>query len=185
MTKQDSNGVRNARDLETKYNLAQILGLKKNFEMFETSLTKINNELNNTMNALLINLSNMLNTQDEISLWYAEGVPTLDNFPSNTWKNLTEHYGDLYYNQLTGYVYQFGEDKTWHINDDINLIQAMALTNIEVDTTEDKERKIFFKTPTPPYSSGDWWIKEDGTLYICQLGKNIGNYEENDFIISS
>lgn len=185
MTKQDSNGVRNARDLETKYNLAQILKLKKNFEMFETSLTKINNELNNTMNALLINLSSMLDTQDEISLWYAEGVPTLDNFPSNTWKNLTEHYGDLYYNQLTGYVYQFGEDKTWHINDDINLIQAMALTNIEVDTTEDKERKIFFKTPTPPYSSGDWWIKEDGTLYICQLGKNTGNYEENDFIISS
>lgn len=185
MTKQDANGARTAQDLELKYNLAQLLGMKKNFEFFENSLTKINNELNNTINALLINLSGVLDTQSEVSLYYSEGKPTTSNFPANTWSNLEEHYGDLYYDQTTGYVYQFKENSTWQINDDVNLIQAMALTNVEVDTTEDKERKLFFTTPTPPYSSGDWWVKEDGTLYICQLGKTSGNYEEKDFIISS
>lgn len=185
MTKQDANGARTAQDLELKYNLAQLLGMKKNFEFFENSLTKINNELNNTINALLINLSGVLDTQTEVSLYYSEGKPTTSNFPANTWDNLEEHYGDLYYDQTTGYVYQFKENSTWKINDDVNLIQAMALTNIEVDTTEDKERKVFFNTPSPPYSSGDWWIKEDGTLYICQLGKTEGSYEERDFIISS
>ena len=62
----------------------------------------------------------------------------------------------------------------------------MALTNTELDTSSNFERKVFFEQPTPPYTSGDWWIKDDGTLFICQLGKVSGlNYEENDFIISS
>lgn len=185
MTKQDSNGARTPQDLEKKYNLSQLIKMQKNVEFFENTLTKINNELENTINALLINLSGVLDTQSQISLYYAEGKPTISNFPSNTWNNLSEHYGDLYYDQTTGYVYQFKEDSTWQINDDVNLVQAMALTNIEVDITKDKERKVFFEKPSPPYSSGDWWIKEDGILYICQLGKENGIYEERDFIVSS
>lgn len=184
MSKQDSNGVRTAEDLEKKYNFAELFGLKKNVEIFQNSLTRINNELNNTINALLINLKNVLDTQKEISLYFSEGKPTLNNFPYVKWNEPEEHIGDLYYDQSTGYVYQFNGG-TWQINDDVNLIQAMALTNVEIDTTEDKERKIFFKTPSPPYSSGDWWIQNDGTLYICQLGKSEGDYEERDFIISS
>lgn len=184
MSKQEANGVRTAQDLENKYNFAEVLGMKRNLETFQNSLTRINNELNNTINALMINLSGVLDTQDEISLYYSEGKPAMDNFPSNTWDSVSEHIGDLYYDQTTGYVYQF-KGATWEINDDVNLVQAMALTNIEIDTTEDKERKIFFSIPSPPYSSGDWWIKEDGTLYICQLGKLTGTYEERDFIVSS
>ena len=61
----------------------------------------------------------------------------------------------------------------------------MALTNVELDTTTDHERKVYFSQPTPPYSSGDWWILEDGTLKICQIGKTSGKYESNDFIVSS
>lgn len=183
MSKQDSNGVRTPEDLEIKYNFAELLGLKKNVEMFQNSLTRINNELNNTINALMINLKGVLGTQEEISLYFSEGKPTITNFPYSEWTNPVEHIGDLYYDQSTGYVYQFNNE--WKINDDVNLIQAMALTNTEIDTVEDRERKIFFKTPLPPYSSGDWWIKEDGALYICQLGKKVGNYEEKDFIVSS
>lgn len=183
MSKQDANGVRSAKDLENKYNFAELLGIKKNFEVFQDRLTKINNELNNTINALLINLKDVLDTQKEVSLYFSEGTPNLENFPYTTWTQPEEHIGDLYYNQTTGYVYQF--NGVWNINEDVNLVQAMALTNIEIDTTEDKERKIFFQIPSPPYSSGDWWIKKDGTLYICQLGKSEGDYEEKDFIISS
>ena len=61
----------------------------------------------------------------------------------------------------------------------------MALTNVELDTVTDHERKVYFKEPSPPYSSGDWWILEDGTLKICQLSKDSGQYETNDFVVSS
>lgn len=187
MDKQDLNGVRSPQDLERKYDFAAFLKLKKNIEMHENVLLKVENELNNMLNALIINLKDVLDEQEEISLYYAEGKPELDGFPSNSWEDKTKHYGDLYYDQLTGYVYQFlKETNNWEIKNDANLVQAMALTNIEIDTTIDKERKIYFSQPIPPYSSGDWWVKEDGVLYICQLGKDADEvYEENDFIISS
>lgn len=73
----------------------------------------------------------------------------------------------------------------WERNEDLNLIQAMALTNVELDTLTDHERKVYFAQPIPPYSSGDWWILEDGTLKICQIGKEDGDYEKDDFIVSS
>ena len=50
---------------------------------------------------------------------------------------------------------------------------------------DDHERKVYLTQPTTPYSSGDWWIQEDGTLKICQLGKLTGDYEENDFVVST
>ena len=37
MSKQDSNGVRTAQDLERKYDFASLLGLKKNVEISEGS----------------------------------------------------------------------------------------------------------------------------------------------------
>lgn len=185
MNKQDCNGVRNAQDLERKYDFASLLGLKKNIEIQAKSLVKLNNELNNILNTLIINLKDVLDSQNEVSLWFYNGVPTTSNKPYIDWTNPTEHYGDIYYDKTTGYVYQFYE-VGWQKNEDYNLIQAMALTNTELDTSSNFERKVFFEQPTPPYTSGDWWIKDDGTLFICQLGKVSGlNYEENDFIISS
>lgn len=185
MNKQDCNGVRNAQDLERKYDFALLLGLKKNIEIQAKSLVKLNNELNNILNTLIINLKDVLDSQNEVSLWFYNGVPTTSNKPYTDWTNPAEHYGDIYYDKTTGYVYQFYE-VGWQKNEDYNLIQAMALTNTELDTSSNFERKVFFEQPTPPYTSGDWWIKDDGTLFICQLGKVSGlNYEENDFIISS
>lgn len=185
MNKQDCNGVRNAQDLERKYDFASLLGLKKNIEIQAKSLVKLNNELNNILNTLIINLKDVLDSQNEVSLWFYNGVPTTSNKPYTDWTNPAEHYGDIYYDKTTGYVYQFYE-VGWQKNEDYNLIQAMALTNTELDTSSNFERKVFFEQPTPPYTSGDWWIKDDGTLFICQLGKVSGlNYEENDFIISS
>ena len=183
-SKQDSNGVRTAQDLERKYDFASLLGLKKNVQMHEQSLMKVSNELNNMLNSLIINLADVLDSQSEISLWFFSGVPTQSNKPYIDWENKEQHYGDLYYDQLTGYVYKY-TSKGWSINEDINLIQAMALTNVELDVTVDHERKVYFTQPQVPYSSGDWWILEDGTLKICQLGKTTGNYDSNDFVVSS
>lgn len=183
-SKQDSNGVRNVQDLERKYDFASLLGLRKNVQMHEQTLIKVSNELNNMLNSLIINLADMLDSQSEISLWFFSGTPTQNNKPYTDWEDITQHYGDLYYDQLTGYVYKF-TNEGWHINEDANLIQAMALTNVELDVTTDHERKVYFAQPEVPYSSGDWWILEDGTLKICQLGRTGGSYDSNDFVVSS
>lgn len=183
-SKQDSNGVRTVQDLERKYDFASLLGLRKNVQMHEQTLMKVSNELNNMLNSLIINLADVLDSQSEISLWFFSGTPTQNNKPYTDWEDITQHYGDLYYDQLTGYVYKF-TNEGWHINEDVNLIQAMALTNVELDVTTDHERKVYFAQPEVPYSSGDWWILEDGTLKICQLGRTDGSYDSNDFVVSS
>ena len=179
-----ANNARTVSDLERKYNFASLLGLNKNVKMNEKSITRIQGELSNILNSLIINLKDVLDSQSDVSLWFYSGIPTTSNEPYINWENPIEHYGDIYYNQETGYVYQYSSNG-WEQNTDINLIQAMALTNVELDTTIDHERKVYFVQPVPPYSSGDWWILEDGTLKICQIGKTTGEYETNDFIVSS
>ena len=179
-----ANNARTPEDLERKYNFASLLGLSKNVKMNEKSITKVNNELANMLNTLIINLKDVLNDQGEVSLWFYSGTPTTSNAPYTTWNNKADHYGDIYYDQATGYVYQYSSSG-WTRNTDTSLVQAMALTNVELDTTTDHERKVYFAQPVPPYSSGDWWILEDGTLKICQLGKTSGTYDTEDFIVSS
>ena len=179
-----ANNARTPTDLERKYNFSSLLGLNKNIKMNEKSITRIQNELANMLNTLIINLKDVLNSQSEVSLWFYSGTPTTSNAPCTNWTTPAEHYGDIYYDQATGYVYQFSATG-WTQNTDTSLIQAMALTNVELDTTTDHERKVYFSQPAPPYSSGDWWILEDGTLKICQLGKTTGTYDSEDFIVSS
>ena len=62
------------------------------------------------------------------------------------------------------------------------MLKAMALTDSELASIV-HERKVFTTQPIPPYRSGDWWIKSDGSLFICQIGKT-DKYNENDFISS-
>lgn len=185
MNLQDKNVVRTAADLEKKYNFAKLLGLSKNIETNTETLIKVENELNNMLNSLVINLSDVLDTQSSISLWFYEGIPTTSNEPYTDWVTPDDHIGDLYYDQNSGYVYKY-TNTGWVLQTDENLINALALTNVELDVTIDHERQVFFQQPTPPYQSGDWWIQEDGTLMICQLGKPLGEtFEENDFVIST
>ena len=179
-----ANRARNVEDLERKYNFASLLGLDKNVKMFQKSIIKVENELANMLNTLIINLKDVLDSQSEVSLWFYSGTPTIDNEPYKNWTEPAEHIGDIYYNQETGYVYQYNEEG-WILKDDSNLVQAMALTNTELDTITDHERKVYFSQPSPPYSSGDWWILDDGTLKTCQLGKITGEYDAEDFIIAN
>ena len=179
-----ANNARTPTDLERKYNFSSLLGLSRNVKMNEKALTKVENELALMLNTLIINLKDVLDSQSEVSLWFYAGTPTISNEPYTTWTTPEEHYGDIYYDQETGYVYQYSFNG-WVKNEDTNLIQAMALTNVELDTTTDHERKVYFSQPTPPYSSGDWWILEDGTLKTCQLGRTTGDYYAEDFILAN
>lgn len=184
MSLQDRAVVRTAADLEKKYNFAKLLGLSQNIETNSENLIKVQNELNNMLNTLIINLGDVLDSQSDISLWFYQGVPTTSNNPYISWDNPDDHIGDIYYDQNSGYVYKY-TSTGWIQQSDLNLINAMALTNAELDVSTDHERKVFISQPTIPYSSGDWWILEDGTLKICQLGKESGEYDSNDFVVSS
>ena len=50
--KQDMNGVRNAQDLERKYDLKSIIGLKKAVQLQEEGINKTNTELENFVNTV-------------------------------------------------------------------------------------------------------------------------------------
>lgn len=186
MSKQDVKTPRTFEQFMKKYDFAGILGLKNNVEIQKKNLYKIENELNNMLNCFIINLANVLQNQSDVSLWFYSYVPNLNNKPYSDWENKQEHDGDLFYDQSTGRVYQFSfQSNNWIEKNDETLVQAMATTNVGIDTSKDHERKIYFKQPKPPYRSGDWWIKDDGTLFVCQLGKTEGEYETNDFINSA
>lgn len=180
--------VRTAADLERKYNLGSLGAIKRNIEITAQGIQKIENELNKMLNALVINLKDVLDSQSEISLWFYSGIPTLKNKPYTSWATPSDHIGDIYYDQSSGYVYQYKEVDgvgVWESNVSPDLVEAMAITNSELDTSTDNERKVFFNTPTIPYSNGDWWVKEDGSLFICQISKTTGVFETTDFIDSS
>ena len=194
MNKQDSNGVRTAQDIERKYDFAKMLGLSKNVELTEKSLVQIQNTLYEMLNSLVINLSDVLESQSDISLWFYSGIPDDTTEPYISWTNPENHYGDFYYDTNEGKVYKFyevspyitgtyiyGVHGMWDAIADADLLRAMAITNSEIDTSTDHERKVFLQTPTTPYSSGDWWIKSDGSLFVCQLGRATGAFVDTDF----
>lgn len=186
MARNDSKTPRTVQDLMRRFDFGAILGLKKNFEIQKKNLYKIENELNNMLNSFIINLSDVLENQSDVSLWFYDYLPSTSNEPYSNWVNKQEHDGDLFYDQSTGRVYQYKyTSDSWVENTDESLISAMATTNVGIDTTLDHERKIYFNQPTPPYESGDWWIKNDGTLFVCQLSKTTGDYEDDDFINSA
>lgn len=173
--------VRTANELENKYGLNKIyqntLKNTKNIEYATKDVTELQQSLKDTRDAILINLGDIV--QDAISLWFYSGVPTTSNAPYTSWQTPSDHIGDLYYDQSTGYVYKW--NGSWQQQEDRNLIQAMALSNVGVDTS-DHERQVFFTTPTN-YECGDWWIQEDGTLLICQTTR--ATYNSDDWINSN
>lgn len=190
MKSQDLNGVRTAQNIEQKYDLGAISGMKTAVKQTQTGLTKIEQETQNIIESLIINLDGIV-PEGAISLWFYSDKPTLENNPASNWEDdntKNQHINDLYYDRETGYVYKFifiqGEGYQWQKQLNGDLVESMALTNASIDT-EDNLRQVFFSEPTPPYNNGDWWILENGDLYICQISKETGEYNKNDFIISS
>lgn len=150
----------------------------------ETSLVKTNNSRNIMLHALLINLKDLLENQSEISLWFYDiDKPTTSSLPYTSWSRPADHYGDIFYSRTKGVIYQFTTSGKWEQLNDATLLNSMALTNSKLESG-DHERQVFTTEPTPPYESGDWWIQSDGTLFICQIGRQTGNRHPNDFINS-
>ncbi|MBR6689757.1 MAG: hypothetical protein IKL65_00300 [Bacilli bacterium] len=190
--KQDMNGVRNAQDLERKYDLKSIVELKKAVQLQEEGINKTNTELENFVNSTTSTIDNLQEQIDgNITTYYYSGVPTLSNSPVSEWEEskYNVHLGDLYYDKDTGYAYRFYLDSEnniygWENLKDKDVIEALSLANAANDTADSK-RRIFTEQPIPPYDNGDLWIK-DMEIYICQISKpETEVYDENDFIIAT
>ncbi len=191
MNKQDRQGVRTAADLERKYDLAALVGIKKAAKQNEAGLTKTNKTLEEFMKATLGTLENMQTQIDgNITTYFYSGVPTLENLPASEWslnETRDEHLGDLYYDKKTGQAYEFqvvDGSYCWTETKTTATIEALALANAAKDTADGK-RRVFLETPSPPYDNGDLWFCEQ-EIYICQISKATGeDYVENDFIIAT
>ena len=191
MNRQDRQGVRTPQDIERKYDLASIVGLKRAVENSLTGLNKTNTILEEFIKATIGSVENMENQLDgNITTWFYGGVPTLSNAPAVDWETdeqKAEHIGDWYYDMDTGRVYKFSSsDGTylWEENESNAIIGVMALANSAKDTADGK-RRVFTTEPVPPYDNGDLWFHEK-EIYICQISKGDGEaYEENDFIIAT
>lgn len=190
--KQDRNGVRTAQDLERKYDLSSLLGLKKAVEIQEEGINKTNAELEQFMASTLDDLENIQNQIDgQIHTYYYSGVPTLSKPPVSEWtvEEYNIHLGDLYYDKDTGYAYRFVLDGDtnqygWVQVVDSEVTEALALANAAKDTADSK-RRVFVSQPSPPYDNGDLWFYNQ-EIYICQISKAEGEtYASKDFIIAT
>lgn len=190
--KQDRPQVRTAQDLERKYDLGSIVGIKKAVKQSIEGINKTNKELENFMTSTIGDIDNLQSQIDgNITTYYYSGVPTLSNTPASEWtanEDKNKHLGDLYFDKETGYVYRFYLDSEtniygWLKIEDSDTTEALALANAAKDTADNK-RRVFIAPPLPPYDNGDLWFN-DGEIYICQISKLTGDYEDGDFIIAT
>lgn len=188
--KQDRNGVRTAQDLERKYNLSDLVGIKKAVKQSEEGINKTNAELEKFMSSTLETIEDLENRIDgSITTYYASGVPTLDNYPVNEWvvEDYPIHVGNMYYDKDTGYAYRFlldeGEYK-WIKIADSDVEEALKIAN-EAKDTADGKRRVFTTTPFVPYDEGDLWLNNE-ELYVCSTPKtSTQSFSASDFTIAT
>lgn len=173
---------------------ADIANAQNNIDDLDEDLQTAKGDISST-NTILNNFIQTTNTsignlQDEIdgsiTTFFHADVPTMSNYPVNTWQSTdySKHIGDLYYDTETGYAYRFYYDNNlygWSIIRDTGVAQALALANSAKDTADGK-RRVFVEEPEPPYDCGDLWVN-DGKLYVCQIARESGqSYQSEDFI---
>lgn len=183
MDKRDIPRSRNANELERKYNLGSIFEVQEAVKQTEAGLTATQNEIETFIGDTTNQLDEMLGTQDT---YYMSGIPTLLTLPTTEWTDLEEHDGDLYYDKETGKVYKFQYDETsssWNEVTTPTLASTLAIANASNDVLDGK-RTTFLEQPQPPYNCGDIWLN-DGVIYVCQIGRNSGTYQTDDFINAS
>ena len=189
MVTRDISRAVTIEQLKRQYNLDN-KQMKQAIEQSKTNLIKVENELNGYIDSTTKELKKIQDQVDgNITTWFFSGVPTLEDNPAVEWvedQEKNNHLGDLYYDKDTGYAYRFtleGTTYSWMKLTDSDISEALALANTAKDTADSK-RRVFIVQPTPPYDSGDFWLK-DKELYICQVSKETGLFEENDFIIAT
>lgn len=154
------------------------------------SVEDVNKLINNS--EIIDSLQNQID--DAIETWYYEGKPTLENLPAQGWTDddtKNKHIGDLYYDKASGKGYRFLKDATgtymWVLITDEDITKALALAG--------EKKRIFGRTPTPPYDVDDLWVyavyPSDGSKYNkeilrCITAKSAGEkFSIDDWALAS
>ena len=181
-------------DLIRKYDLDKLKTDRKRISTIDNKLTYTDGVLVNFVEQTTQDIENIQDQLDgNITSWFYEGVPTLNNEPAVNWTTTTlkdEHLGDLYYDTDAGTAYRFiydGDNQIykWNLLQDDAAAQALAIARAAQDTADSK-RRIFVVQPTPPYDVGDvWWNNNDNELYRCIIAETeSGSFHSSDWINS-
>ena len=110
--------------------------------------------------------------------------------PWNSWPSGEEptHVGDLWYNTSSKILQRYvgPSSNIWERIYDADAIAAAEAASTAQDTADGK-RRVFLRTPYPPYDAGDQWIQYNGSgsMRICVQGRQSGNYVSSDWQLSS
>ena len=139
-------------------------------------------------------VSKFFNIKDQIDsqivLWLYNGAPSSSTTPTKDWstddaKRL--HVGDIYYDCNEEKAYTWTDEYKWLAADDENLLKILKIASKESDTA-DGSRRVFFNTPSPPYSKGDVWADYsfNGYMLVCQVSRPISaSYNRLDWVVAS
>ena len=188
MNIQDRKKTLTVEELRRRYNLDSLDKDRKAIKLQKDQIIKVDAELNDFVELTTKNLKELQDQVDgNITTWFFNGVPTVENEPSSNWTTDEEkinHLGDLYYDQDTGYAYRWAyenNDYTWSKIVDADVVEALAVANAAQDTADSK-RRVFVNQPKSPYDIGDIWIKDDTDLYRCRASRSEGNFNPADWI---
>lgn len=131
-----------------------------------------------------------------ITTWFYDYEPNTSNYPASEWKTTelkNQHLGDLFYivnnSEKNGMCYRYAlvdGAYTWIIVEDAELAKALA-DAAKAQDTADKKRRVFVKTPEPPYDIGDLWTQgENGDLLRCIKAKaKSESFESSDWVLAT
>ncbi|MCD8135845.1 MAG: hypothetical protein LUH01_07820 [Parabacteroides gordonii] len=177
-------------DGRTYFNLVEgVIGGKIRFDSGTTGYENITDKpdlsiygTKDLLNAVKSDLQNQID--GKIETYYQSSNPW------NSWPSGEEptHVGDIWYDTSSDKLYRYvgPSANTWSRIYDADAIAAARAASTAQDTADGK-RRVFLRTPYPPYDAGDQWIEYggSGSMRICVQGRQSGSYYSSDWQISS
>jgi hypothetical protein len=177
-------------DLIRKYDLDNLKVDRRRISALNSGLVKTDGILTDFVKQTTKDIEDIQDQLDgNITSWFYEGVPTLNNEPAVNWTTTQlkdDHLGDLYYDTYAGTAYRFIVDNNvyqWNLLRDDAAAQALSIARAAKDTA-DQKRRVFVVQPTPPYDVGDvWWNTTNGEYYRCIIAEDEqGSFHSTDWI---
>lgn len=127
-------------------------------------------------------ISDIYNQLDgKVESWYT----TTD--PASKWttdEERAKHVGDQWFNTSSNRLYHYINNDGNYIWEEIKNQDAIdaAIAASKAQDTADGKRRVFVKTPFPPYDVGDLWAQgETGDLLRCIYARQSGSFTASDW----